>query len=87
MNMQRVRLAFDAVAVNEALAEALDGGLLCDVCTDKVQTRARMLQSDFCPNCQGVIQMHLRLFVERRLRVVLIENGMSPDDVKVMIES
>jgi hypothetical protein len=86
MGMQRVKLAFDAVAINEALAAVLDAGLLCDVCTTKTQTRTVMMQSDFCPTCQRVIQMYLGLIVERRLQEVLIQKGLSPDAVKVMNE-
>ena len=84
MQVKRVKLAFDAVAANEALAAALDSGLLCDVCATKTQTRTVMMQSDFCPTCQRVIQMHLGLMVERRLQDILAEKGLSPDAVKVM---
>lgn len=86
MGMQRVKLAFDAVAINEALAAVLDAGLLCDVCTTKTQTRTVMMQSDFCPTCQRVIQMHLGLMVERRLQEILAQKGFSPDAVKMMDE-
>jgi hypothetical protein len=84
IGVSRVKLRFDAAAVDEALASALEAGLLCDVCTAKLQTRAVIGQNDFCSSCQTVIQMHLGLLVEPRLQVVLAENGLSPDAVKLM---
>jgi hypothetical protein len=86
MGKLRVKLMFDATAVDEALTAALDAGLLCDVCTTKVQTRAVMVQNEFCPNCQQVIKTYLGLIVERRLQAVLTERGLSHDAVKLMSE-
>jgi hypothetical protein len=87
MNVQRVKLMFDAVAINDALAAVLDAGLLCDVCTVKTQTKTVMVQSDFCPTCQRVITTHLGVMVECRLQEELAQMGLSPDAVKVMTEA
>lgn len=84
MQMKRVKLIFDAAAINEALAAVLDAGLLCDVCAVKVETKAQMAQSGSCPTCQRVIQMQLGLMVEGRLQDILAQMGLSPDAVKVM---
>lgn len=87
MSAQRVKMAFDAVAVNEALAAVVDAGLLCEVCTTKTQARTVMTQSNFCPTCQRVIQMHLGLMVERRLQDVLAQQGFSHLAVRVTNEA
>jgi hypothetical protein len=84
MNLQRMKLLFDAAAIEEALAAVLDAGLLCDVCTAKTQTKTTMVQRDFCSTCQRVIQTHLGVMVERRLQGILAQMGLSPDAVKVM---
>jgi hypothetical protein len=82
--MQRVKLKFDAAAINETLDAVLDAGLLCDVCTAETQTRTAMVQSDFCPTCQRVIQTHLGVMVERRLQDIFAQTGLPPDAVEVM---
>lgn len=84
MGVQRVKLVFDTAAINEALTAVLDADLLCAVCTAKTQTKTVMMQSDFCPTCQRVIQSHLGVMVECRLQDILAQMGLSPDAVKVM---
>lgn len=84
MNLQRMKLLFDTAAIEEALAAVLDAGLLCDVCTAKRQKQTAIVQRDFCSTCQRVIQAQLGLIVEGRLQLVLAENGLSPDAIKLV---
>jgi len=81
---REVNLSFSADGVQAAVAAARNADLLCGTCTQKLDTRHEMSQSDFCPACQAAVTTLLTVAVQRRMAQELIRRGLRPDSLEIM---
>jgi hypothetical protein len=80
---QKVSLSFGADAVGAAVEAARNGGLLCGKCAKKSTLEVEMSQSDFCHECQALVMSLLMAGVERQIKQMLINKGLSPDCLQI----
>lgn len=85
MEQLKVKVQFNAAAINEALAKAIESNILCLTCLAKIETMTEMAQSDICSPCQQVIQVLLGEIMERQLQHALDQSGLPANGVRIGI--